>query len=267
MFTPIQVILLCILVGFWTWQKYNLQMFYYASVVTMGVLTGLIMGDLHTGMTVGGSMCLMSLGLFGAGGSSVPDYQVGCVAGTAFAIAMGQSGQEALTTAMTIGVPVAALGTQLDVLAKTSGSFFIHKMMGCNEKKDWKGLGTWMWASQIPAIGVWILPILLFTTIGSTYVQSVINAIPEWLNNGLTVASGMLPALGFAILLRQLPMKKYGYFILFGFVLSAYLNLSVLAIAMLGVVVCTFIFQSKEAQRQNPVAAGATLTNADMEDE
>lgn len=267
MFTPIQVILLCVLVGVWTWQKYNLQMFYYASVVTMGVLTGLIMGDVQTGMIVGGAMCLMSLGLFGAGGSSVPEYQVGCIAGTAFAIAMGVTGQEAVTTAMTIGVPVAALGTQLDVLGKTSGSFFINKMRECSEKKDWKSMGRWMWASQIPFIGLWVLPILLFTTVGSTYVQSVINAIPAWLNNGLTVASGMLPALGFAILLRQLPMKKYGYFILFGFVLSAYLNMSVLAIAMLAVVACAFIFQSKEAQRSNPVAQGATMTVADMEDE
>ena len=55
--------------------------------------------------------------------------------------------------------------------------------------------------------------------------------------------------------------------ILFGFVLSAYLNMSVLAIAMLAVVACAFIFQSKEAQRSNPVAQGATMTAADMEDE
>ena len=170
MFTPIQVILLCVLVGVWTWQKYNLQMFYYASVVTMGVLTGLIMGDVQTGMLVGGAMCLMSLGLFGAGGSSVPEYPVGCIAGAAFAIAMGITGQEAVTTAMTIGVPVAALGAQLDVLGKTSGSFFINKMRECSEKKNWKSMGRWMWASQIPFIGLWVLPILLFTTVGSTYV-------------------------------------------------------------------------------------------------
>lgn len=140
MFTPIQVILLCVLVGVWTWQKYNLQMFYYASVVTMGVLTGLIMGDVQTGMLVGGAMCLMSLGLFGAGGSSVPEYPVGCIAGAAFAIAMGITGQEAVTTAMTIGVPVAALGAQLDVLGKTSGSFFIkNERMLRKEKLEING--------------------------------------------------------------------------------------------------------------------------------
>ena len=65
MFNPLQVILLALLVGVWTWQKYNLQMFYYASVAYLGFFTGLIMGDVTTGMLVGGSMCLMSLGLFG----------------------------------------------------------------------------------------------------------------------------------------------------------------------------------------------------------
>jgi len=266
MFTPLQIILLALLVGVYTWQKYNLQMLMYASVVLVGVITGLIMGNLQVGMVVGGTLCLMSLGLFGAGGSSVPEYSVGCIAGTAFAIAMRQSGQEAVTTAMTIGIPVAALGTELDVLGKTSGSFFVHKMEACSDKKDWKGMGRWMWASQIPFIGLWVLPMILLTTVGSTYVQSFINAIPAWLNGGLTVASGMLPALGFAILLHQLPMKKYGYFILFGFVLAAYANLSILAIAMLGVIVCVFIYQMKEENDKRTAVATAEV-GGDNEDE
>jgi PTS system mannose-specific IIC component len=178
---------------------------------------------------------------------------------------MGLTGYEAVTTAMTIGVPVAALGTELDVLAKTSGSFFIHKAMACSDKADWKGMGTWLWASQIPALGVWMLPMILLTTVGSSYVQAIINAIPDWLNRGLTVASGMLPALGFAILLRQLPMKKYGYFILFGFVLAAYMGLGVLAIAMLGVVICALLFQMME-DNDKRAAAGAVI-GGDNEDE
>ena len=267
MFTPIQVILLAVLVAVWKWHMYNPQCFYYGSVVTVGVLTGLIMGDVSVGMVVGGTFCLMSLGLFGAGGSSVPDYQVGAIAGTAFAIAMGQTGQQAVTTAMTIGIPVAALGTELDVLGKTSGSFFIHKMMDASDRKDWKGMGRWMWLSQVPFLGLWVLPIVLLTTVGAQYVETVINAIPAWLNNGLNVASGMLPALGFAILLRQMPMKKYGYFILLGYALAAYLNLNVLAIAMITVVLCAFIFQQKEEQDKRNTTAATTTMGGDNEDE
>ena len=90
------------------------------------------------------------------------------------------------------------------------------------------------------------------------------NRCPVWLSAGLNVASGMLPALGFAILLKYLPMKKYGYFLLFGFVLAAYLNLSILAVALLGTVFCVFIFQLKE---ENAKLALAATAGGDNEDE
>jgi len=265
MFNPIQIILLVLLVAVWKYHQYNIQCFYYGSVVLVGVLAGLIMGNVSLGLTIGGSMCLMSLGLFGAGGSSVPDYQMGCIAGTAFACAMGLTGSQALTTGLTIGIPVAALGTELDVLGKTSGSFFIHKMMDASDKGDWKAMGRWMWLSQIPFLGLQAVPMLLLTTVGATYVQTVINSIPAWLNNGLNVAAGMLPALGFAMLLRQMPMKKYGYFILMGYVLAAYLGMSVLAITMLAVVGCAYIFTT--LQEKDSAAAGTATAGGDFEDE
>ena len=123
-----------------------------------------------------------------------------------------------------------------------------------------------MWASQIPFVGFWVLPMILFTTVGSSYVELFVNSLPQWLMVGLKVASGMLPALGSAILLRQLPMKKYGYFILLGFVLSAYLKLSILAIALLSAVLCCYLFQAKEAQRKTNEAA-TVVAGGDMEDE
>ena len=90
MFTPLQIILMTLLVAFLTWQKYNLQIIAYAAVVFVGLASGLIMGDVKTGLLIGGEMCLMSLGIGGYGGSSVPDYNMGAAAGTVFAIAMGK---------------------------------------------------------------------------------------------------------------------------------------------------------------------------------
>lgn len=102
-------------------------------------------------------------------------------------------------------------------------------------------------------------------TVGANYVELVINSIPAWLNAGLNVASGMLPALGFAILLRQMPLKKYGYFLLAGFVMAAYLGMGMLAIAMVGVVICVFIFQLKE--ESNKQVGMNTVQGGDFEDE
>ncbi len=247
MFTILQVILLVLLAIVWKWQQFNLQIFMYASPVLLGVLVGIIMGNINVGMVIGGQMCLMSLGLVPAGGSSIPDYRIGTIAGAAIAIASGLEGQEALNVGLAVGVPVAALGTQLDVLGKTVGSFFIHKMMEVSDNKQFEKMGFWMFASQVPALGLWGLPILLLT-IGSQVVLDVIQAFPAWVNSGLTVASGMLPALGFAMLLRQMPMKKYGYFIILGYALAAYAGLGVLPIALIATVLCCYIFQTLESK-------------------
>ena len=39
--------------------------------------------------------------------------------------------------------------------------------------------------------------------------EMLVNNFPAWLSTGLNVAAGMLPAMGFAILLHYLPIKKY----------------------------------------------------------
>lgn len=261
MFSVVQVILLTALAIAWKWQQFNLQIFMYASPVLLGVIVGAIMGNVPVGTVIGGQMCLMSLGLVPAGGSSVPDYRMGTIAGAAIAIASGLEGQEALNIGLAVGVPVAALGTQLDVLGKTIGSFFIHKMMEVSDKKQFEKMGFWLFTSQIPALGLWGLPIVLLA-LGSEVVLSTIANFPAWLNSGLTVASGMLPALGFALLLRQMPMKKYGYFIVLGYALAAYAGLGVLPIALIAVVMCCYIFQSLESK-----SAAAVVAGGDFEDE
>lgn len=51
-----------------------------------GMISGMIMGDLKTGLMVGGTLQLMRLGIAAFGGASVPDYFTGAVLGTAFAV-------------------------------------------------------------------------------------------------------------------------------------------------------------------------------------
>ena len=50
-----------------------------------GMVVGLCMGDLKTGLFIGGTYQLMSLGVAALGGSSVPDYQIGTIITTAIA--------------------------------------------------------------------------------------------------------------------------------------------------------------------------------------
>lgn len=72
-----------------------------------GMVVGLCMGDLKTGLFIGGTYQLMSLG-----GSSVPDYQIGTIITTAIAISSGVG----IEAGMAIGLPICMLSVQFDVV-------------------------------------------------------------------------------------------------------------------------------------------------------
>ena len=54
--------------------------------------------------------------------------------------------------------------------------------------------------------------------------------------NGLSVCGGLLPAVGMAMLMKMLWDQKICMFYFLGFVLAAYLNLPLIALAVLGVI-------------------------------
>ena len=66
-------------------------------------------------------------------------------------------------------------------------------------------------------------------------VKYVLNFMPLWLMGELKSAGTMLPAVGIAILMHYLPIKKFGAYMIFGFVAAAYLNVPMLGVALIGV--------------------------------
>ncbi|MGX8697257.1 MAG: PTS sugar transporter subunit IIC, partial [Prevotella sp.] len=68
MFTPFQVILVCVYWWLFTLVSGDIQLINYAAEVFHGLVCGLIMGDVKTGLEVGATMCLMGMGI----GASIP---------------------------------------------------------------------------------------------------------------------------------------------------------------------------------------------------
>jgi len=53
----------------------------------------------------------------------------------------------------------------------------------------------------------------------------------------MLAAGHVLPALGFALLLSMLPVRRYWPFLLIGFIMFAYLNMPIIGIAILAVAI------------------------------
>ncbi|MCO6534152.1 MAG: PTS sugar transporter subunit IIC [Lactobacillus sp.] len=113
------------------------------------------------------------------------------------------------------------------------------------------------------------VPVFIAVLFGKTVVNSILNLMPTWFTVGLNVAGGMLPAVGMAMLLSYMPLKKYGYWLLVGFALSAYLKMPVLGVALIGVAgaIPTFMNYSNKTNQTSAAASATGLTQEDMEDE
>ncbi len=92
---------------------------------------------------------------------------------------------------------------------------------------------------------------------------------------GLAATGGLLPAVGFAILLRMLWSKNLSPFYFLGFILAAYVNLPSVAIAAIGIIIVILqwnrdkqIMDLENKQKNiNTTHVAETLDNKDQEEE
>jgi len=90
------------------------------------------------------------------------------------------------------------------------------------------------------------LIVFLGIQLGSDAVQALFESVPAWLTTGLGKAGGILPAVGFAMVLRMMYKAEYLPFLAAGFVLGAYLNMPILGVAILGAAVSAVLFSIRQ---------------------
>ena len=123
------------------------------SPVFAGFITGLVMGDLTTGLFIGGSLQLFVLGVGTFGGASRIDATSGAVLATAFSVSQGIETDLAITT---IAVPVAALLTYFDVLGRMTTTFFAHRIDAAIERFDYKESNVTIFLVRF--LGLYLVP-------------------------------------------------------------------------------------------------------------
>ncbi|HEL1771183.1 PTS mannose/fructose/sorbose/N-acetylgalactosamine transporter subunit IIC [Streptococcus suis] len=210
------------------------------SPVFAGFISGLIMGDMATGLAIGASLQLMVLGVGTFGGASRIDATSGAVLATAFSVSQGIDPELAVST---IAVPVAALLVYTDIAGRFSTTFFAHRVDAAIERFDYAGIERNYLLGAIPWALSRALPVFLALAFGGGFVEAMVNTIEQykWIAAGLTLAARMLPGLGFAILLHYLPLKRNLHYLAVGFALTAMLtvlygNVSALGGAVAGIV-------------------------------
>jgi PTS system mannose-specific IIC component len=155
--------------------------------------------------------------------------QLGSIIATSFAILSGASTEAALT----IAIPVAVIGEFMSVIMRIIIAQFSHVADRAIEEENYKkaqNIHIW-WSFGLNCV-VYFVPIFLTIYFGTDLVDTMVNAIPEVITNGLTVAGNLLSALGFSMLLSTMLSKKLFPYFLFGFLVVAYSGLDLIGLTL-----------------------------------
>ncbi|MFM1654966.1 PTS mannose/fructose/sorbose/N-acetylgalactosamine transporter subunit IIC [Brevibacillus sp. B_LB10_24] len=230
--------------------------------IVVSSVIGLCLGDLKTGVLVGATLELIFMGAIQVGGAVPPDVLVGAGLGTAFTIMSG-SGTE---VALALALPIAILAQSLKIVVFIIRSWFMNYAMSLARQANIKGLIALNIAGLLLQCAMYFVVGFVAILFGSKAVETFVNNIPETIMNGLTVAGGLIPAVGFALLLLPMMNKSNILYFICGFALVAYLKLPILAITIFGIV-AAFIVTYELKGKAVPAAAATGIEEEDLFDD
>ena len=213
--------------------------------VVVGPVVGLIMGDVQTGFAVGVTVELMVLAGIFVGTAVPPNPTISTAIATGIAILGGGGTDLAVATAL----PVSFIGQMAETFQNSViNVYLMHRVEKAAERLDTRGIVAnnliFPMAANALLYGV---PTFLAIYFGASYVQAIINAIPAKVITGLSVGGSMIGAVGFALLLNSIKVKKFWPFFLLGFFVAAYLNINMIGIALLAVICVAMYYYFKIA--------------------
>ena len=252
-FSVIQIIL----VFAWTFiiaiDQFSLLESLYQPIVS-GAVIGAILGDLPTGLVVGGTYQLMTIGNMPVGGAQPPNAVIGGVMAVVFAIGAKMD----VNAAMGLAVPFAVIGQYMVTLLFTVMSPMMSVADKMAEKGDHKGIVRLNYLAMA-ALGVLFAVVCTIGLIGGSALGDTLVALFDkvpWLMAGLGAAGGMMRFVGFATLLRIMLSNDHWGIYFAGFALATIIGYipalsgsALLLIAFVGIALALNDFQTNVAIR------------------
>ena len=228
-----------ILIGLYYWIRncrfgYTLGVPLIFTPLPASLWVGIVLGDVPLAMTVGAALQLMYLGIIAPGGNLPQDSTLAALIATTVVI----KANIPVEAAISIAVPIGLLRAQLFNLERIINGVWVHMADKYAEEANTRGI--YMAGLVYPVLAkipLYAIPVALGVYYGSGYIQGVIDAIPAFLMHALTVVGGMMPALGFAIIVSVIGRKYLLPYFFAGFFLIKYTGIAIMPLAIAGVII------------------------------
>jgi PTS system mannose-specific IIC component len=240
-----------------------------------GLVCGIILGDLKTGILVGAAMQLVYIALVTPGGTVSADVRAVSYIGIPLAmLALKSYGIDAASPdgaalATSFGTMVGTLGTVLFYGTATINLAWQHIGWKAVEKGELNKLNLvnygLPWISHIICS---FLPTLVMCKMGAPMVDLIKDYLPM---DGLAMKTlftvgALLPAVGIAILLKQIVTKATDFIpFFFGFTLAASLGINLISATVIAGMFALINYRIRSIKLEKATAAGAPFDD-DEED-
>ena len=243
-----------------------------------GLIVGLIMGDVTTGVIIGAAIQVVYIALVTPGGTVSADVRAISYIGIPLAmvaisgLGLDPASEAGKSMAVALGSAVGTLGTVLFYGTATVNLVWQHMGWRAVEKGNLNKL--YVVDMVLPWISHLIcsfLPTVIITILGSNMVDIIKEYLPMdgiAMKTLFTVGS-LLPAVGVGILLKQVVSKPNDLLtFFFGFVLAALMGINLIGAAVIGGFFAVFLYNIRLLQlRKVPAAANTSGDEFDDDEE
>lgn len=240
-----------------------------------GLVVGLILGDIRTGIVVGAAIQVIYIALVTPGGTVSADVRAISYIGIPLAICaikgmgLDPSSKQAMDMAAALGAAVGTLGTVLFYGTATMNLIWQHIGWKAVEEGNFKKL--YVVDMGLPWISHFVcsfLPTVIITMAGSSMVDLMKAYLPMdgiAMKTLFTVGS-LLPAVGVAILLKQVITKTVDFLtFFFGFTLAACMGVNLIGAALIGGFFAVINYKIQMLKTMRPAAAGPAYDDDEEE--
>lgn len=226
-------------------------------------LIGLILGDIKTGIIVGGNLEMLALGWMNVGAAMAPDAALASIISTIIVIA----GKQDISSGIALAVPLAAAGQVLTIFARTITVFFQHRADRYADKGDIKGIDICHIAAMfVQALRIAIPAVIVAVFVGTDAVQNILSSIPEVITRGLQVGGGIIVVVGYAMVINMMEAKHLMVFFFLGFCISALGELNLVALGIIGLA-SAVIYIQLSPKFNKPAAVSASVQDISSSDD
>lgn len=223
-------------------------------------LVGLVLGNLTTGVILGGTLEMMALGWMNVGLAMAPDTALASVISTILVTTAHQS----IGKGIAIAIPLAAAGQALTIFVRTITVFFIHRADNYAAKGNFRGIEIMhLTALSLQALRV-MIPTFIISMISAEAVSKFLNGIPEVITGGLQIGGGIIVVVGYAMVINMMDVPYLKPFFYMGFLFAAFTNFNLVGFGGLGLCLALLYVQLKYnvLEKLTPASTAVSVNSA-----